>query len=290
MVYNPYEGGAGQWIRGNFHGHCAEHSSCASVPLHEAIERCSELGLHFTAITDHDCVTDLTEVRSRNPTLIVLAGFEHSRAANLLVVGETVPPLYKSTLSDAIVHSNGNLTIACHPEPRPGDSHWSRRKLRRLAELPDGIEIYNGHYGVPDMVARGCNPRYTGFWDRLLTDGTRVWGFANDDSHDAADFGNAFNMVNVNELRPEAIIKSAKAGRFYASTGLVARSIEGKGRRIEIDFSTVCTGRFIGPGGKIFAESKGGNFAYELRDEEYIRFEAEAFEGEIFLQPVFQCS
>ena len=288
MVLNPYDNVEGQWIAGNFHGHSAEHSSCASVPLNEALSRYVELRVQFTAITDHDWVSSLVEAKTRFPELTLLEGFEHSSGENLLFVGSSVPPLYKLTLKEATARADGLLTIACHPQPRPGDPHWSLEKLRRLSSFPDGIEIFNGHYGVPKMLANGCNPRYLEFWDDLLTRGFRVWGFSNDDSHDPADFGNAFNMVLVETATPSEIIQSAKAGRFYGSTGLIARSISGNGREIHISFDTPCDGSFIGPGGKVYAQSHGVEFSYSLGDESYIRFQGKGDEGEIFLQPIWR--
>ena len=94
-------------------------------------------------------------------------------------------------------------------------------------------------------------------------------------------------MVHVDERTPDAVIRSAKAGRFYASTGLIARSIIGNGGEIRAIFDTPCTGRFIGPGGRVIHESNDTEFRFELIDESYIRFEAISDDGELFLQPLF---
>ena len=61
-------------------------------------------------------------------------------------------------------------------------------KLTALGTMPNGVEIYNGHYGIPRMVARGRRCCFTAFWDRLLSAGHRLWGFASDDFHDPDDF------------------------------------------------------------------------------------------------------
>lgn len=273
-IVNPYERLSGKWIRGNFHGHSSERSSCSSMPLYAGLERYRDMGAAFTAVTDHDHVTDLSRARTDFPGMVLLSGFEHSSGENLLFIGEEVPPLHSRTLADAIENSDGLLTVACHPKPRPADDHWSLEKLLRLPRLPDGIEIYNGHYGVPLLASRGCVPKYTPFWDELLTAGIHVWGFANDDSHDPPDLDNAWNMVNVDAGTAPEIMESAKRGRFYSTTGLLADEISGRAGSVTVRFDKRCTGRFVGPGGSVLYETIDSVFRYEMTDESYVRFEA----------------
>ena len=45
--HNPYDHHANTWLRGSFHGHCSEHSRCASHPLAESVRRYSEVGAGF---------------------------------------------------------------------------------------------------------------------------------------------------------------------------------------------------------------------------------------------------
>ena len=138
------------------------------------------------------------------------------------------------------------------------------------------------------MIARGITPLYTALWDRLLTAGRRLWGFANDDFHDPADFDNAFNMVLVRDHSAGAVLDAAKNGRFYASTGLLLDRVGEDGGGISVAVAEDCVGRFIGPGGAVLAEAAGRTFEYEADDEAYVRFEAEAESGKLFLQPMFR--
>ena len=55
---NPYRNLNGTWIRGSFHGHCSEHSACASVPLVDSVRKYNELDVGVITLTDHDTVTD----------------------------------------------------------------------------------------------------------------------------------------------------------------------------------------------------------------------------------------
>ena len=287
-LLNPYRDGRGGWVRGNLHGHSREHSGCASVPLAEGARMYHDLGARFMAVTDHDHVTDLEAIRAAYPDMVLLQGFEHSRNGHLLFIGETVPPLFVFPVEEALALAGDLLTIAAHPQPQAGSEHWNRNRIEALRRLPDGIEIYDGHYGTARLRARGTRPQYTDLWDELLTAGVRLWGFANDDFHDPVDFDNAFNMLLIEEMTPTAIIRAAKNGRCYASTGLTLKGIWESGGHVRVDVGTPCTGRFIGPGGRTLAQSRGREFEYQVTDEAYVRFEAEAKNGQLFLQPMFR--
>jgi len=286
-ILNPYHGKRGKWVRGNFHGHSSEGSGCATVPLREGVQRYHDVGAAFMAVTDHDVVTDLKDLRNEFPDLILLQGFEHSVLRHLLFIGEEVPPLHELPIEDALARADDLLTILCHPDPVPGEEYWSVERIRSLGRLPDGIEIYNGHYGTERLLERGRNPRYTQLWDDLLTKGHRIWGFANDDFHDPPDFSNAYNMVLVEDLTPAAVIQAAKAGSSYGTTGLLLREISETDGRITVVVEEPCTGRFIGPRGSLLAESEGSEFEYTLSAQPYVRFEAEGESGLLFLQPMF---
>jgi hypothetical protein len=196
--HNPYAKPTGTWLRGSFHGHCDENSRCASVPLAESVRQYSDVGAGFVALTDHDIVTDLRDMAAAYPHLIFLEGFEYSSRENVLFAGPQVDPLYELSIEDAIAKAGHLLTVVCHPRPHAdGRDYWTRAMLEELGVWPDGIEVYNGHYGTEAATAVGRQPLYSAFWDELLTAGHRLWGYADDDFHDPSDFDNAFNMVLV---------------------------------------------------------------------------------------------
>lgn len=285
---NPYRNRSGRWLRANFHGHCSENSGCATVPLGRSAQMYRDIGARVMAVTDHDAITDLDELRRAHPEMIFLEGFEYSTRENILFIGERVPPLYRFSLEDALQRAGDLLTIVCHPQPDKNEPYWTRAMIMALGRLPDGIEIYNGHYGTPSMLARGHQPQYTALWDELLTNGQRLWGFANDDFHEPEDFNNAWNMVLVAEPSPRAVLPAVKAGCFYGTTGLLLERIRETEGRIEIALQTAAVGRFIGPGGEILSESEGERFEYRATGEAYVRFEATDAAGKLFLQPLFR--
>ncbi len=286
---HPYNDIGNLWLRGSFHGHCSENSRCASLPLRDSVQWYQEAGADFLGLTDHDAITALDEMRRMYPDIILLEGFEYSSCENLLFVGEKAEPLYELPLGEALERRGDDLlSMVCHPTPRvEGPEYWSLEKMTELGCWPDGIEIYNGHYGTETGRANGRQPLGTGLWDEALTAGHRLWGYANDDSHDPEDLGNAWNMVAVEERTEAAVIRAARAGRCYGTTGLLLQGIDVDGAHLDIRLSAPARGRFIGSGGAVLKEAVDDSFEYTMAMEGYVRFEAEGDSGRIFLQPLF---
>lgn len=101
-LIHPYDDCTGQWVRGSFHGHCSESSRCASVPLVESVRWYHGVGAAFLAVTDHDRITDLTEMRRMFPNLVLLEGFEYSSCENLVFAGPHVESLHELPLGEAL--------------------------------------------------------------------------------------------------------------------------------------------------------------------------------------------
>jgi hypothetical protein len=255
------------------------------VPLETSVARYHAAGARFLAVTDHDYVTDLSRLRERYPDMVFLEGFEYSRSENVLFVGQRVPPLYRLSLEQALASASGLLTVICHPRPSRSREYWTVEKILALDPLPIGVEVFNGHYSQRHGIFSDPNPLYTDTWDALLDQGVGMWGFANDDFHDPQDFGRAYNMVNVEEVSAAALLDAMKAGRFYATTGLLLEEVSVEGRRILVRLAEQARGRFVGPGGRILAMWEGREFLYTTDGEPRIRFEAEGRAGRIFLQP-----
>jgi len=128
------------------------------------------------------------------------------------------------------VRAAGGFVIVNHPN---WEEHFDHCPLARLREWQGyvGMEIYNGTIG-----RLHGSPYATNKWDMLLADGRRVWGFANDDSHLAADDGElGWNGAYVTEPTPAGVAAALSAGRFYGSTGVEITDIRVDGRRIRIE-------------------------------------------------------
>ena len=224
---------------------------------------------------------------SFGPTSFFLEGFEWSTSENILFIGETVPPLYKVSLREALRAASELLTVICHPKPSRSRDYWTAPMIAALSPAPIGMEIYNAHYGRRHLVYSDPNPLYTDIWDSLLSRGLRLWGFANDDSHDPPDYGSTRTMACVKDLSACSLLAALKAGRFYASTGLLLESIRGR-RPGDQRAACIPGSRAIRrPGGVILKAGEGRDFSCVHAGESYIRFEAEGTDGRIFLQPFF---
>ena len=245
------------------------------------------VGARFIAVTDHDRVTDLTKVRSAWPDTVFLEGFEWSASQNILFIGEKVPALYRYPLKDALLRASDLLTVICHPKPSKSRDYWTVAMIAALEPAPMAMEVFNAHYGRWHRVYPDPNPLYTDIWDALLTRGMHLWGFADDDSHDPADYGCTLTMACVQDFSPGGLMSALKAGRFYGSTGLLLESVHLKNGKIEVELSSAASGRFVGPHGKVLASANDRAFSYQHDGEAYVRFEAEGEEGRIFLQPFF---
>ena len=284
---SPYENLTGTWIRGSFHGHCSENSSCGRIPLAEGVQMYHEVGAGFVTLTDHDYITDLTDIAPQYPDMTFIQGFEYSTRENVVFAGPGVKPLYEVSLEAALQEAKDLLTFVAHPKRWVDREYWTLPMLEALGTWPDGLEVYNGHYGIERALAEGRWPLYNDFWDEVLTAGHRVWGYANDDFHELDDFSNAFNMVNVLERTPEGVIAAAKAGRCYATTGPLVAQVTVAENTYSVDLEKPASGRFVGLGGVVLEASEGTAFSYLATDEPYVRFEAEGSDGRVFLQPMY---
>jgi hypothetical protein len=198
--------------------------------------------------------------------------------------------LFESPLREALRRgrAQGLLTVICHPKPHTGRAYWTVPMILGLDPAPVAIEVFNSRYGRPLPFDPAPNPLYTETWDALLSRGLRLWGFANDDSHDPEDFGQTATWANVPDNSAAAIMSALMAGRFYGSTGLLLEDISLDGDEISVRLDSDASGRFIGTAGRVLSEARGRQFSCRGTSEAYVRFEATGQKGRIFLQPFFR--
>ncbi len=106
------------------------------------------------------------------------------------------------------LHENNNMTIYCHPQ-------WSGTPAREFEMLKGNfaMEIWNSvcaiEYGLDTNAA---------YWDELLAKGIKIWGVANDDTHQLYQLGNGWIRVNAENNIP-SIFSALNDGAFYSSCG-----------------------------------------------------------------------
>ena len=147
-----------------------------------------------------------------------------------------------------------------------------------------GIEIYNAFIarieGEPDATAK---------WDVLLSAGQRVWGFANDDSHEPQHVGQAWNTAFARERNIEGVVEALVSGRFYGSTGVTISAIEVDALTVRIATENAQRIEVVAGGGARIAVTDNSSIEFQVpNDTKYVRFVCTGVEGQrAWTQPFF---
>lgn len=259
MNFNPFSG-KGHWFKGNLHSHSTlSDGACSPQELKEIYQK---EGYSFIAFTEHDVFADVSSLS--DASFLALLGAEiksypalgnsaaelscgdhrayhmlclpqPGAAASPIQVGERIsvrtagPGSHHRDTQDLIDHmaARGCLVTINHPI-------WTRLLPEDLLSLDRffALEIYNTQCSF-----EGCDMgEGTLYWDMLLRQGKRIWGFAADDNHNKDDLCKAhpikitpahphwssckaWIMVYAEALTPEAILDALDRGAFYSSTG-----------------------------------------------------------------------
>ena len=288
MIENPYgnlEGG--RWLVGNLHTHTT--ASDGQRDHQAVIDDYAGRGYGFLMISDHDIYTALDDYQQYDfQGMIALAGNEiTANGSHMLHVGavdRVEPHADRQRVIDEVNAIGGGLILFNHPNWHANFNHCPQ-ELFECCEGYAGLEIYNG------VISRlKGSPYATNRWDMLLTQGRRVWGFANDDSHAATgDVGLGWNVAYVTEETADGVVEALRAGRFYASTGVEINEIWVEGNTIGIATENAERILALRDGAERFAVADGRDIQVEVPEGTgYLRFECwGAGEGFAWTQPFF---
>ena len=182
-----------------------------------------------------------------------------------------------------------SICILNHPNWGAQYNHFPHALMESLDGY-HGIEIYNGVIQRLQGTALASDR-----WDRLLSDGHRIWGYGNDDSHQPGDVGIAWNVVQAEDCTVDQIDVGLRNGSFYASTGVTISSIGISGTTVHVktkDAQRVC---FVSKLGVIQLIVNGAEASYTLPEDSnqalslsYIRAECYGAGGSVaWTQPIF---
>jgi len=268
---NPFRA-PGRWWRGNLHTHTTRSDGELSPDETAAAYR--SLGYDFLAITDHGCVTGVSEVPEG---LLLLPGVEHGtvegdppRAWHLVSVGMTpgVPPAGGDLATlHAWVREHAVFSWLAHP-------YWSNLSEDECASLDDvrTTEIYNAV--CERCIDRGCSDSA---WDYVLDSGVRMNAIAVDDAHTTGDFGRGWIMLRAGRLDRDAVYDALRRGCFYATTGPEIRDLVLDDDVLRVSTSPARSVRFLAGnlrGACTWATDAGPVDSAEYRftgDERYVR-------------------
>lgn len=284
------------WLKGNLHTHTLQ-SDGDSAP-EEVAAWYRDHGYDFLVITDHDRITRVPAPEG----LVLILGEEVTDRlpkkplhVNALGVERVVAPQGGKTPVEVLqrnidaVRAAGGLPLVNHPNFGWAFGAEELLQLRDFALL----EIASGH---PYVNALGP-PSAEAMWDRLLTDGRRVYGVAVDDAHhwkttleaDRALPGKGWVVVRTDRRNAKSILGALQRGDFYASTGVELEEV-GPGRvKVKEKNGARYRVQFIGAGGRLLRESDGISGRYTIRGNEgYVRARVIDSNGKMaWTQPVF---
>ena len=218
MPTSPF-GQPGAWYRGNLHGHTTESDGTFSPAEYAAYYR--GLGHHFTAVTDHRRITDMSAFTTAD--FVCIPGIEldgpgpDGSGCDVVGLGLSgVPPAEGlGSLQGRIdaITSRGGIAFV----PHPYETGITSAQLAAVSGYL-GIEVWN----TLSVVGWGKGVA-TVQWDEVLQSGRWLAGLATDDCHrrieQGEDTGKAWVVVRAASLTPSAILAALADGRFYSSTG-----------------------------------------------------------------------
>lgn len=287
-LLNPYLSSGYTWLKGNLHTHTTfSDGVCTPQEIIAAYER---LGYDFLAISDHDTWIVPDDYQHLTPLVLIPAVEVTALGPHVQQVGGrdwVSPDSDRQNVIDQI-NKAGGLAVMNHPNWEWHFSHYLHIQMEDLRHAA-GLEIYNGVIERLEGSALA-----TDRWDRLLSIGRNLWGFANDDAHELRDVGVAWNVVQARSRARDDILLALRNGQFYASTGVQVNAVMVDGRTITIQTENAQRIRFVTRHGAIRATFESANAEWQLPDNpaqatnwRYVRIECYGAGGRMaWTQPI----
>jgi hypothetical protein len=284
---HPYAGAAAEprWLRGNLHCH-STRSDGKRTPQ-AVIDDYAVRGYDFLMFSDHDVWAGPAELAGLDArTLALIPGHEVTKdGPHLLQVGGRTKAEAREDRQAVIddVIAAGGFAVVNHPNWFEQFDHCPHAVMRGWKGFA-GVEIYN--HVITRMPG---SPYATDHWDRLLSQGRRVWGFANDDAHEDGEAGFGWNMVLGASRDSDAIVAAMARGRFYASTGVAIESIAVEGMRVTVRTRDAERIAAMGTHGRRLKVVDAAELSFEVPEREiYVRFQCWGRgERQAWTQPFF---
>jgi len=293
------------WFKGNTHSHTRISDGNASPE--NVVNWYHENRYNFLVLTDHNKFVNPDSVKlpeNARKDFILIPGIEVTgkrviHTTGLNVHGYINPGLEYNSVTEVIQHqidsiiAGSGLPIMNHPNFRTG-AHASQILPVKGLHL---IEIFNGHPSVFNWGVEGVHAPVETKWDSLLTLGQKYYAVASDDIHHLDQFfperanpGRGWVMVKSNVLSADSITAAMARGDFYASNGVILKTILLTGNtfmvKVDQDATTeelkspYLTGNivpegkpgfaveFIGTDGRILQKTEGDSATYIIDSNE----------------------
>lgn len=278
------------WLKGQLHLHTG-NSGDSETPAAAALRWYARRGFDFVVITDHNFVTapppadglvaaagvELTQnLAECEPApepglqclLHVNALFVDPRRAGRFMFPPASSPRRVDLFARALAATRelGGIAVLNHP-----NFHYAADAELLVALAGEGLALFEMANAVIDSNNEGDagHPSTEQLWDAALGRGARLYAVATDDAHHYDDApavtsrgetaytgDRGFVMVQA-EREPAAIRAAILRGDFYASTGVVLRSLRRGPDALEIEAASPCTIELVGEGGAVLREVEG---------------------------------
>jgi len=295
MYYNSYESlcnDQGRWFKSNFHVHEGESVLSTLTAYKKA-------GFDIVTVSGQRELFD-TQKLGESVGIRTFNGEEYIEKDGILLIG--VNAFFTGTPQQAIdaCNKSGGFTVACHPHLAPWIDSPESPLLKKDEILTlnglTGVEIMTGALTRNQSAGRGLGLSCASdFWDEMLSAGTVIWGFGNDDFHEMHDINVAWTDIYADSDSWDDIHKSVREGCLCTSTGLRLFKFELDDTTLTVNANyPFCVDnrieyRFIGRGGRLLSMQNNcidGVFEIDI-DEPYIRVEAVGPDGaKLWTQPI----
>ena len=296
------------WFKGNLHAHSTESDGDSSP--RKVVEWYRDHGYDWVALTDHNTRTVLPPEDTPDRSPLVLTGEEvtvrmpgqDKVVVQAVGISKVVEPIAAGDILDTVqanvdaIVEAGGLPCLMVLYDRPG---FRPESIQEIDGAPL-LEVYNVK-ATMDVLEDPSAPSQEDIWDLMLSSGKVVYGVATDDAHHFKEFGpekvnpgGAWVVVRVGELSESSIISSLTSGDFYASTGVVLRTLETTGEGIALEISPLpgetYRTAFVGRGGAQLEQQSGTRVGYRFGGGEgYARAVVYSSSGsKAWTQPVFE--
>jgi hypothetical protein len=323
-----------RWYRGNTHAHTVRCGHADSEP--EAVAKWYlDHEYNFLCLSEHNqfidpATVDLPNDRRKDFILIPgeeitganahMTGLNMTRIVNHLIRGPNGKVI--QTYVDA-ARELGGTPIINHPNFR-----WAL-KVSDIRSTKNCylFELWNAHPTVNNN-GDATRPSTERMWDDLLTNGMVIYGISSDDTHELkaidrmkSNPGRGWVMVHASRLTPKAISEAMDHGEFYATSGVMLRTVESNDKTFRVVVDESATDHevakpsvigevlppgaakigyqieFLGPAGSLLGNAEGSQAMYG-RDAKLAYFRARItltreVDGQLrryraWTQPVFQ--
>lgn len=257
-------------LRGNLHAHSTLSDGSRSPQA--VIDDYARRGYGFLMLSDHDKLADEVLYAALNPRgLLLIPGNEiTANGPHLLHVNASrriePNPLRQQAINDAL--ADRGFVIVNHPNWESKFDHCPLAKMQEWVGYL-GLEIFNGVIGRLDGSAYALDK-----WDRLLSAGRRLWGFAVDDSHGPGDVELGWCVALPRQRTVQGVLDALVSGCFYCSTGVEITRIGVDGDHVRVEAPQAHRIVALQQFGKRFAVADASSIEVAVPpDARYVRFE-----------------